>query len=151
MADSAPQKGRGLLHETPNNASLPHIANYIAEFGRVLKRHRLNHKTGKLSADDFGKHVLKKYFGTEIVRSRVIRAENGETGVHWGVIAAYIHDMGIWPSFLKLCLQDHTPSRHHTLLVHKEIERQKQLAKQESLRKLIGRAKSERINGVITK
>lgn len=133
----------GLLHQVVDSNSKPHITNYIKEFASIMRNYRTNLPDDQRSATKFGESVLSKYFGQKIPRSRIVRAESGHIGTHWGVIAAYIYEMGIFPEFISLCIKGYKPTQHHAILVHGEIKRKVEEANRIAKSKLAERAAME--------
>ena len=139
----------GMFEQTLESESIPHVRNYINEFARLLRRFRSNLPKEQRAAEVFGAKVLAKYVGEKVSRSTITRLESGSVKTSWGVVAAYIDSMGLWPEFLKVMITGHQPSRHHMLLVYGELKRKIAERKASATDNLNARAEQERLYGTL--
>jgi hypothetical protein len=146
--DKMSNSSKGLFKETPASDE-PHIVNYLKYVGDCLRRYRVNLPAEKSSAKRFGHEVLHKYFGKPIARSRIERAESGNGSSQWEMIAAYFHEIGIFPDILEALERGHKPTLRYMLLVKKEREEALKLASEEAQAKLSNRAEKEKSKGTI--
>ena len=100
----------------------PHPANYLAYFGSILSRYRraLPAKDER-SATVFGQR-LSRYIGKEVGRNRIARAERCDPTVSWGLIAAYLSDMGAWPDIIHALEGSDRENLRYLVLVERELK-----------------------------
>lgn len=141
----------GLFNQEPKSPGEHHPANYLSYISERLRRYRQTLDISQRSEAGFGHNVLSKYFGKPVSRSTVQRAEDSRTGTHWGVIAAYFFEMGIFPDLVKALERGYAPTLRTALLSKKKCEAELHKAASEAEHELGQRQVIERRYGVIKK
>jgi hypothetical protein len=142
-------KPKGLFNETPASHTEDHPANYISYISQRMRRFRLTMNAENRSEKRFGQNVLSKYFGKPIARASIQRAEDARIGTHWGVIAAYLYEMGVFPDIVRILEKGYPPTLHTAMLSRKKLDNAINKASEVAEKNLTVRAKHERKDGVI--
>ncbi|AEE25494.1 hypothetical protein [Paraglaciecola chathamensis] len=144
-------KPEGLFDQPPSSPGEHHPANYLSYISERMRRFRQTLDISQRSEEGFGQNVLSKYFGKPVSRSTVQRAEDGRTGTHWGVIAAYFFEMGVFPEIVKVLERGYAPTLRTALLSRKKCDTEISQAALDAQNALEERKKTEFESGVIKK
>ena len=112
-----------------------HPVNFVSYFGEILARYRRNLPKNQKNQTAFGK-TLGCYFGGPVDRNRIGRAEQGDITVSFGVYAAYLSEMKMWPAILRVIEEGDGTNLRYLLLVESELGPEIDEANLESLNKL---------------
>lgn len=111
------------------------IGGSLASYRRSLPRE----VRGKGS---FGRY-FRKYFGRAVDRGTLTRAERGDTGVGWGLYAAYFYEMGVMDEIIKILRTGDEPSTRHLLLLRDEMRDEVEKVASDGQKVLVIRRKRE--------
>jgi hypothetical protein len=99
-----------------------HVLNYARLLGVCLRDFRSNHPIrGLRTQEQFATRRLTPYFDSVVSRKRVIRAEKVDVTIGFGIIAAYFHEMDVWPEIIDICSQNKENDYIFMKLVTEEI------------------------------
>jgi len=121
MTDSNDDKP-GYFNEIPKHYE-KHPANYLRYFADILKHHRRKLQPGEQGARAFA-NKLSEYTGTKVNRSRLIRLEKGDPTVSWGVVAAYLFELGLYKQVLKSIVHGNRRDIRYLTLLNDELSPQ---------------------------
>jgi len=134
----------GYFHEKPGESDETHVTHYLSYIGDCMRRFRINHEKGFSSESDFASKVLSPYLGIPVGRNRVSKAEKGDTGVRFGIYAAYFNEMGILPDILEALERGRPATLRYMKLVFQELSPEVKQARKEAERILKLRAEREK-------
>lgn len=141
MSNDPNQDGVGAGNNLPNyfqEIPAPHEShprNYIEYLGGILSRFRRHLPKEEKNQTAFGE-ILGRYFGAPVDRNRIGRAEKGDPTVGFGVIAAYLHEMGAWPKILDVLEQPDGSNLHYMMLIYNNLEDDISKAQRKGMEKL---------------
>lgn len=141
-------KSTGLLHEHPSPDER-HIVNYMQCIGDFCRRYRNLQGNELRSRDNFAKHILEPYLGTAPARTTLERCEQGSATTNWGIVAAYIYEMGAFPELINVLSQGQAPTLRIMQLIQKEHKRVLSDSMDEANQSLNAQAEKERLLGVL--
>jgi hypothetical protein len=112
-----------------------HPVNYVQYFCEILARYRRSLPGREKSQSHFG-NVLGRYFGSPVDRGRIGRVEQGDVTVSFGVIAAYLTEMGAWPKVINALESGDSTNLRYLLLIEDSLKEEIFMATNSSQEKL---------------
>lgn len=98
-----------------------HPKNYLSLLGDVFSKYRRSLPRELRGAANFGEKILGRYYGHTVHRERIRKAEKGDPTVAFGVVAAYLNEMGALPDIIKAIDTGNTGSFRYLSLLEQEI------------------------------
>lgn len=114
------EKGRCIFDEEPLHYER-HPNNYLTLLGDIFSQYRRSLPRDIRGAANFGEKKLAKYFGRSVKRDRIIKVEKGDPTVAFGVVAAYLNEMGALPDIIKAIDTGNTGNFRYLTLLEQEI------------------------------
>lgn len=122
ITDNAPEVA--IFSEDPELDD-KHVLNYTRLLGGCFRDFRSNHPVrGLRTQEHFAIRKLTPYFESTVSRKRVIRAEKIDMTIGFGIIAAYFHEMSVWPAIIDVCNSSKVNDAIYMKLVTHELANQ---------------------------
>ena len=99
-----------------------HVLNYTRLLGLCFRDFRSNQPArGLRTQEHFAIRRLTPYFDSVVSRKRVVRAEKIDMTIGFGIIAAYFHEMDVWPGIIDICNSSKKNDAIYMKLVTEEL------------------------------
>ena len=116
--------------ETPEPTE-KHVKNYLQLLGRSIQSFRKNQPLPSYrDLAGFAHYKISPYFGKNISRKTLSRVEKGDHVISFGLVAAVIQEMDLWPEVINIIDEQKNIDAQYVALVIQELK-QKEVLKKE--------------------